>query len=58
MRRPHLPLERFLVLVSVRGRVETRAIVRLEELAESKIPVALLGIQPATFRLPGRPSIM
>jgi hypothetical protein len=39
-----LPPERFLVLISLRGGVDTRAIVRLEGLGQ-------LGIEPAAFRL-------
>jgi hypothetical protein len=42
---------RFLVLISVRGCVDPRAIARLERLGQLKIPVASLGIGPATFRL-------
>jgi hypothetical protein len=44
-----LPPRIFLVLISVRGRVDPRTTVRLEGLDQLKNPVNSSGIEPATF---------
>jgi hypothetical protein len=44
------PQGRFLVLISVRGWVDPRVMVRLEGWGQLKNPVASSGIEPATFR--------
>jgi hypothetical protein len=46
-----LPSERFLVLISVRGWFDSKAIVLLKELRELKTPITSSGTERATFRL-------
>jgi hypothetical protein len=46
-----LPPGRFLVLISIRGLFDFRAIVRLEGLDQLKNPMTSSGIEPATFWL-------
>jgi hypothetical protein len=52
MRRPpFLPPRRFLVLTSITGLVNPRAIAQLEGLGELKNPMTSSGIEPVTFQL-------
>jgi hypothetical protein len=49
--KPPLPPERFLVLISVRGQDEPRAILWLEGLDQFKNPMTSSGIKPEAFQL-------
>jgi hypothetical protein len=46
-----LPSGRFLVLISLKGKVDPRAIVRLEGSGKLKNPITSLQIEPVTFQL-------
>jgi hypothetical protein len=46
-----LPPGRIPVIISVRGSVNTRALVQLEELGQLKNPVTSSGIKSMTFQL-------
>jgi hypothetical protein len=50
MRRPPFTSKKTQVLVSVRGRVDPRATVRLERFGQLKYLMASSGIEPATFQ--------
>jgi hypothetical protein len=47
-----LPQGKFLVLIPVRGSVDSRVIVRLEGLGELKNPLTSSGIEPACSIVP------
>jgi hypothetical protein len=46
-----LPPGKFLVLISVRGWVKPRAIVRLAAIGQLEIPMALPGVEPMMLQM-------
>jgi hypothetical protein len=53
-----LPPGRFLVLISVRGRVDPSAIVRLEGLGQLNNPMNSLGLKPAACSIVPQPTTL
>ena len=51
MHRPPLPPGNIPALISVRGLVDRRAIVRPDLLCQWKLPMKIIEVEPATFRL-------
>jgi hypothetical protein len=54
----HLLAGGFLVLISVRGSVDVRAILRLESLRQKKNPMILSRIERETFQLVSKGTII